>query len=206
MRLAPGAAVLLALACSAGCDRVLRPEERPVYAGWEEGLTLGYEDPTLPPDQRLEKRQQVRVKAVGANGSALAVTRTFSSLSGQMDLQFLQRNGGVALASGAVLLPEGFPDRVERWEARGVYNWVVGRAEADLPGVRLPEASRVGVWVESVALDSGARIRTLFLPDIGEAETLTWSRGRWNTTNLLVTRGFTDTPARPADSKAGSRP
>jgi hypothetical protein len=206
MRLAPTAAAMLALACSPGCDRALMPVEHLVYAGWEEGLTLGYEDPTLPPAQRLGKRQQVRVKAVGAAGTALAVTRTFSSLTGQMDLQFLQRNGGVALASGAVLLPEGFPDRVERWEAHGVYNWVVGRAEADLPGVRLPETSRVGVWVESVALDSGARVRTLFLPDIGEAETLTWSRGRWNATNRLVTRGFTEVPAKAADSKAGSPP
>ena len=206
MRLAPAAAALLALACSTGCDRMLRPAESAVYAGWEEGLTLGYEDPTLPPAQRLERRQQVRVKAARADGPALAVTRTFSSLSGQVDLQFLQRNGGVALASGAVLLPEGFPDRVERWEAHGVYNWVVGRGQADLPGVRLPESSQVGVWVESVALDSGARIRTLFLPDIGEAQTLTWSRGRWNTTNLLVARGFTDIPARPAGSNAGSRP
>lgn len=197
---------MLALVFAPGCDTAFRPAEHPVYSAWEEGLTLGYEDPTLPPAQRMEKRQQVRVKQTRASGQALSVTKTFSSLTGQWDLQVVQEDGGVALASGAVLLPAGFPDRVERWETRGTFNWVVGRADVELPGVKLPETSRAGVWVESIPMESGARTRTLFLPNIGEAETLTWSQGRWVATNRLVSRGFTDVPAAAANSHPGSTP
>jgi hypothetical protein len=97
------------------------------------------------------------------------------------------------------LLPEGFPDRVSRWETRRSYNWVVGRAAADLPGVVFGDtAAPVGVWVESFLLDgTGRRSRTFYLPDIGEAETQAWdpASGRWVITNRLVTRGFTDVPA-----------
>jgi len=206
MKLAPLGA-LLALALSTGCDRVFLPDLHPVYAAWEEGLTLGYEDPSLEPALRLQKRQQVRVKESRPAGPALAVTKTFTSLTGQWDMQVLQKDGGVTLQSGGILLlPEGFPDRVDRWETRGTFNWVVGRADVQLPGVRLADpAGAVGVWVESIALNgSGNRTRTLYLPDIGEAETLTWSQGRWVTTNLLVTRGFTDVPAPAAGSPSGS--
>jgi hypothetical protein len=206
MKLAPLGA-LLALALSAGCDRVFMPVAHPVYAAWEEGLTLGYEDPSLESALRLQKRQQVRVKESRPAGPGRAVTKTFTSLTGQWDLQVLQKDGGVTLQSGGILLlPEGFPDRVDRWESRGTFNWVVGRAEVQLPGVRLADpGGAVGVWVESVPLSgTGYRTRTLYLPDIGEAETLTWSQGRWVTTNLLVTRGFTDVPAKAAGNPSGS--
>jgi hypothetical protein len=206
---APAGAVLLALACSTGCDRVLIPAAHPVYAAWEEGLTLGFEDPSLPSGPRFQKRQQVRVKTSSPIGSALAVTKTFTSLSGQWDGQVLAKDGGVMLQSehsaGTLLLPEGFPDRVSRWEARGSFNWVVGRACVTLPGVRLADpGGTVGVWVESLALDTGARTRTLYLPDIGEAETLVWNQGRWVATNILVTRGFTDVPGPAAGTTSGS--
>ena len=210
MNLASLGAALLTLAFSTGCDRVLLPAAQPVYAAWEEGLTLGFEDPSLEAALRSEKRQQVRVKESRPLGATtLAVTKTFTTLSGQWDAQVLQKDGGVMLqpdhAPGILLLPEGFPDRVSRWEARGSCNWVVGRAAVTLPGVRLadPEGT-VGVWVESITLDTGARTRTLYLPDIGEAETLTWIRGRWVTTNLLVTRGFTDVPGKAAGTSPGS--
>jgi hypothetical protein len=210
MKLAPLGAAVLLLAFPA-CDRVLLPPAHPVYAAREEGLTLGFEDPSLEPTLRIQKRQQVRVSAARPAGSGLAVTKTFTSLSGQFDTQVLQQNGGVVLQTdhpgGILLLPEGFPDRVDRWESRGSYNWVVGRASMRLPGVRAVDGEGpVGVWVESIGLDgTGPRTRTLYLPDIGEAETLTWIQGRWVTTNLLVSRGFTDVPgktANPSGSKS----
>jgi hypothetical protein len=210
MKLAVLAAALLALG-STGCDRMLVPVRPPVYAAREEGLTLGFEDPTLEPGLRLQKRQQVRVKRVDPAGQALAVTKTFTSLSGQWDTQVLQKDGGVLLqmdhASGILLLPEGFPDRVSRWESRGGFNWVVGRATVDLPPVHgLEPGGLVGVWVESVGLGgTGPRTRTLYLPDIGEAETLTWIQGRWVTTNLLVSRGFTDVPSPSSGTTPGSK-
>jgi hypothetical protein len=198
---------LLALALSPGCDRLLMPATHPVYAPWEEGLTLGFEDPSLEPGLRVQRRQQVRVKESKPTGAGLAVTKTFTSMTGQWDSQVLQKDGGVNLQPGGILLlPAGFPDRVSRWEARGCFNWVVGRSGVELPGVRLADPGAVGVWVESTALDgSGNRTRTLLLPDLGEVETLTWIQGRWVTTNLLVTRGFTDVPAKAAASPSGSK-
>jgi hypothetical protein len=209
MKLAPLGAAVLLMAFPA-CDRVLLPPAHLVYAAREEGLTLGFEDPSLEPGLRNQRRQQVRVGAARPAGSALAVTKTFTSLSGQFDTQVLQQGGGVVLQTdhgGILLLPEGFPDRVDRWESRGSFNWVVGRASVRLPGVRrADDDGPVGVWVESIGLDgTGPRTRTLYLPDIGEAETLTWIKGRWVTTNLLVSRGFTDVPgkaANPSGSKS----
>jgi hypothetical protein len=209
MKLAPLGAALLALA-SASCDRVLLPNRQPVYAAWEEGLTLGFEDPSMEPGPRLQNRQQVRVKESKASGAGLAVTKTFTSMSGQWETHVLQKNGGVLLQTdrpgSILLLPEGFPDRVGRWETRGSFNWVVGRAAVSLPGVRTEDpGGLVGVWVESVGLDSGVRTRTLYLPNIGEAQTMTWTQGRWVTTNLLVTRGFTDVPGKAAGTPSGSK-
>jgi hypothetical protein len=131
-------------------------------------------------------------------------------MGGQWDAQVLQKAGGVLLktdaAGGILLLPEGFPDRVGRWESRGRFNWVVGRASVDLPAIHgLEPGGLVGVWVESAALDGSARSRTLYLPDIGEAETLTWIQGRWVTTNLLVSRGFTDVPGPSTGLTPGSK-
>jgi hypothetical protein len=210
MKLALPGVVLLALAAAPGCDRVLLPVQHPVYAAWEEGLTLGYEDPTLDSGLRQQRRQQVRVKQSQPQGSAMAVTKTFTSMAGQWETQVLQKDGGVLLQAehtgGILLLPEGFPDRVSRWESRGSFNWVVGRESVQLPGVHLADpAGAVGVWVESISLDgSGSRTRTLYLPDIGEAETLSWIQGRWVATNLLVSRGFTDIPGKAASNPSGS--
>ena len=79
MKLAPLGA-LLALAFSTGCDRVLMPPAHPVYAAWEEGLTLGFEDPSLAPELRVQRRQQVRVKEARSQSGGLAVTKTFTSM------------------------------------------------------------------------------------------------------------------------------
>ncbi len=201
-------AVLLLLAC-AGCDRLWEHPPRRIYAPWEEGLTLGYEDPTLPSAERFRHRQQVRVKEVLQGADGLAITKTYTTLAGQWEGKVLEKDGGVQLQTGfgaLQMLPEGFPDKVSRWVVRGTFNRVVGRAAADLPGVRLPDPARaVGIWVETVPLDRPfPRIRTFYLPDIGEAETLTWMNGRWVTTNILVTRGFTDVPRAGGGKSQGS--
>jgi hypothetical protein len=210
-RAALGAALAL-VALTAGCDRMVARRPAQVFAPWEEGLTLAYEDPTLEPGVRSERRQQVRVRESRPAQGGVLVTKTFSTLSGQWEAQVLERDGGVRLQTpsgggGVLLLPEGFPDRVDRWEARGAFNWVVGRAAADLPGIRLYPDPTVGVWVETAPLDRpGPRTRTFYLPDLGEAETLTWLNGRWVTTNILVSRGFTDLPSPAAKPNPGSRP
>jgi len=202
-------ALLLLLACT-GCDRLWYQAPRRIYAPWEEGLTLSYEDPSLPAAQRLAQRQQVRVKESRPVLGGLAITKTYTTLAGQWEGKVLEQEGGVQIQTGfgsIQLLPEGFPDRVGRWVARGTFNRVVGRAVADLPGVLLPDPARaVGVWVETTPLDRpGQRIRTFYLPDIGEAQTLTWRDGRWVTINLLVARGFTDVP-RAGGKTPGSPP
>jgi len=212
MRLACAGAAL-ALLFAPGCDRSLRPPRPRIYAAWEEGLTLGYENPDLADAaQRAGTRQTVRVMQSEAAGPGTSVTKTFSTLSGQWATRVELKDGGVRLVAdgspGILLLPEGFPDRVSRWEARGSYNWVVGRASADLPGVRFRDpADAVGIWVESVSLaDPLVRTRTLYLPDLGEAQTLAWvpARGRWAATNQLVTWGFTDVPASQNARSTGS--
>ena len=206
-------AALVILAFSPGCDRMLAPARHPVYAAWEEGLTLGYENPQLTDTaQRTQNRQMVRVKEAKPAASGMMITKTFTSFSGQAETRVLEYNGGVRLQAGTpggiLLLPEGFPDRVSRWSTRGTFNWVVGRATADLPGVRFADSGDVtGIWVESISQsDPTVRSRTFYLPDIGEAETMTWDQEhwRWAVTNRLVTRGFTDVPATANPKTDGS--
>jgi hypothetical protein len=194
-------AALAALAFSGGCDRMLMPERPAIYAPWEEGLTLGYEDPSQTGDRRLQDRFQVRVKSSRLSLAGRAVVQTTTTLTGQSELNFLLKDGGVSLgmdaSSGLRVLPEGFPDRTSRWEDRNVFHWVVGRARVRLPGVRLADPDGdLGVWVESVPVNgAGPRERILYLPDIGEAEALQWRDGRWVPVFRLVSRGFTDLPA-----------
>jgi hypothetical protein len=197
---------LLLLAALTGCDRMLAPAQHRIYAPWEEGLTLVYEDP------RSHERMQVRVKDSKPENGELAVTSTYSSLTSNLEARFRLKDGGVVLDAGGPgglrLLPEGFPDSVGRWEARSRFFWVVGRATADLPGVRLPDPQAAeGVWVESCRPDgSGPRQRVLYLPDVGEAETLEWQGTQWVMTNRLVQRGFTDLPRTSQEPAAGSHP
>jgi hypothetical protein len=75
-----------------------------------------------------------------------------------------------------------------------------------LPGLHFATpADATGIWVESFSTsDPTNRSRTLYLPDLGEAETLSWDQAhwRWVATNRLVTRGFTEVPAPPAPAAA----
>ena len=194
------AAALAAILLLTGCDHCLMPPRPAVYAAWEEGLTLGYENPSLASAQRAQERFQVRVKATRPSPEGRSVVQTMTTLTGASDLTFFQEHGGVSLAAGSEgrvrVLPAGFPDRTSRWEDRGVYHWVVGRACVQLPGVRFAEPGPVeGVWVESAPMHApGPRWRALYLPDVGQAETLLWNNGQWQCVFRLVSRGFTDSP------------
>ncbi|BDU77525.1 hypothetical protein [Mesoterricola sediminis] len=182
----------LLLAAAVGCDRAARGERVRPFAPWEAGRTLVYRDPADASGNRL----QVRVARTEDRPDGLRVTETFSTLSGQAQSMLRLKDGGAWLvldASEARVLPAGFPDKVTEWTDRGLVNRVVGRGRPDLPGVTLPDPDAVGVWVESSPVQGeGFRRRTLLLPDLGEVQTLTWRNGRWETTNILISQGFTD--------------
>lgn len=172
-----------------------------MYGPHEAGLTLIYENPSLPEAQRAEQRQQLRVEASKEVDGGVMVRRSYSSLSSPpMDLVVFHRSGGTALVrpdGGAQLqvLPEGFPERVRAWELQGARYRVLGRSEARL-SLALPPEQRLGVWVESVPA-KGPRTRVLYLPGLGEVESLVQEGNGWICVNRLVSRGFTDAPIRP---------
>ena len=137
------------------------------------------------------------------------VVLTTTTLAGAVDVTFLQEDGGVSLGAdpGSMtrILPKGFPDRVSQWEDRGVLHQVLGRACVTLPGVSFGSPEPVeGVWVETVPVHAlGPRTRTLYLPGVGEAETLVWKDGQWQAVFRLVSRGFTDLPLARAATNQG---
>jgi hypothetical protein len=189
-------AALLALGLGPGCDRLVRPEAPAVYTPWEEGLTLAFRDPSRPGIPSL----QVRVAHYRAEGAGAEVTHTYTTFSGQVEVQFKIGDGGVSLAmpGGPPLriLPAGFPDRVNRWVGEdGRLFQVIGRSRANLPGLRLPDPDALGVWVESWRADgTGLRRRTLLVPNFGEVQALNLEDGHWVEVNRLVGWHFTDVP------------
>ena len=184
--------LLLCLACSP------RPAGT-IYSPWEEGLTLGYEDVSKPPSQRLPNRIQVRVaRCVAKPGSPTLVQLDLTDLRSQASLLFRHQDGGTALVdeAGRVFaqpLPVGFP-AVTRWVDRGIDYRVIGRAAWDGAALLPPGTDPVGIWVEA-RWPEGLRRRTLFLPNLGEVESREERDGAWVTVNRLVSRGFTDLPA-----------
>lgn len=194
-----GALCLGALLLGTACRWAGLPAREKVFAPHEAGLTLQYENPMLPPEARFQERIQVRVASASDVEGGRALRVTYTSLRGELSAFFLQKGGGLFLSpdgrtAGPVVYPAGFPDRVSQWEVRGTKVRVLGRAVADLHGLKLPETvDRVGVWVESES-PQGMRQRSFLLPDIGEVETLAWRDGAWVSTNRLVSRGFSDAP------------
>ena len=184
------AAVLLLLA--GGCDHLVFQGPAQVYAPWEEGLTLIFDNPSNP----LEQKRQVRVKKSEDMAGTRTVVETRGSLSGQTDVTLRLHDGGVSTLDPMepTVLPEGFPDRVSHWEERGSVYAVIGRARVDLPGVKLPDPEVIGVWVEEQPAGGGAPRRFLYVPDLGAVTTLHWKQGQWVTVARLVSRGFTDPP------------
>ncbi len=190
---------------SVACDRTLAQARRTVYVPWEAGLTLISEDPTLPPGARFQERMQRRVSASKDTPEGRRVTLTYSTLRSNNTFEFLSRDGGWVGMEGDRqtfrLLPEGFPDRVDRWEdkARGTTFRVLGRAALQNPDLKLPEDyDRIGVWVEMVS-KNGLKNRIFFLPGIGQAEHQVFQGGRWIVVDRLVSRGFTDLPTAKTD-------
>lgn len=189
--------VLALLGLAAGCER---PDPKAIFAPVEAGLTLAYENPALPPEQRFRERLQVRIAKAEEVDRKLFVTKTFTTQQGELEAQFSYLNGGVVLLNGAAtpaltVLPQGFPD-VRPWEERGRRFRVVGRAAMPETGLSLPDTcDRLGVWVDSEAVDGqGPRRRTFFLPRLGEVETQEFQGGQWVSINRLVSYGFTDAP------------
>lgn len=201
-------ALLVMLLLTAGCDRTLNQARRTVYVPWEEGLTLIYEDTTLPSAQRIQERLQRRVSASKETPEGRRVTITYSTLRSNQSFDFLHKSGSWQMMDGNTILfqmlPEGFPDRVNQWEdrARGLSFRVIGRATLQNPGLQLPDDfDRVGIWVEMQARN-GSKRRIFFLPGIGEEESLVFKDGQWVMVNQLVSRGFTDAPVMKTDEKA----
>lgn len=205
--LAP-AVLLLAVACHLGAPA---HPAAPVYGPWEEGLTLAFEDPSLPQPGRSADRLQVRVaRSAIAPGSPRVVQLDLSSLRSHMSLLARYQDGGIALLGedGKVLaqtLPPGFP-ATAAWDDRGVHYRVVGRATWEGAALLPATSDPVGVWVEAQP-PKGPRRRTLYLPNLGEVESQEERAGAWVTVNRLVARGFVDLPPAPLPGPLpGQRP
>lgn len=201
MKAVMAAALGLPLLVSIGCRWPGVPDREKIYGAHEAGLTLHYENPQLASEARANERIQVRVAASKDTPTGRIVRITYTSLQGEFSVLYLQKDGGTYLvpdgsASGTMVYPAGFPDRVTHWKIRETRYRVLGRAAMNLPGLKLPDTvDTVGVWVESES-PQGQRQRAFLLPDIGEAETLVWREGAWVCTSRLVSRGFTDAPNR----------
>jgi hypothetical protein len=187
------------LALLLGCDRMAQPPRQAVYAPWEEGLTLAYEQPDLPPALRPNRRVQLRVTQTTPSPQGTRVQLASTTYQGTGGLTWVLHQGGFGVmdAKGGLtqVLPEGFPDRVNRWETPEGHFQVVGYARPDFPWLPA-DMDATGVWVEA-EMANGVRQRTLYLPDIGEAELRVWQEGRWVSRLRLVSRGFTDAPYVP---------
>jgi len=192
LTLLASAALLVSLGCQPKAPK-------PIYGPWEEGLTLAFENPTLPQPQRTSERMQVRVtRTILAPGAPTLVHLDLVNLHGQMGLLFRHQDGGIALVDDKGLvfaqpLPVGFPKQTQ-WVDRGIQYRVVGRATWDGAAILPTTADPVGYWVESRDNQGHGR-RVLFLPNLGEVESREDRNGTWVTVNRLVARGFTDVPS-----------
>ncbi len=189
--------VSLLLASGLACERT---DPNQLFAPAEVGLTLAYENPSLPAPERAQERLQVRIARVEQADKKLMVTKTFATLQGQMDVLFAYEDGGVSLmrdpkTPALVVLPPRFPN-VRPWEERGRRYQVAGRAAMPETGLRLPETmDRTGVWVDSESIDGkGPKLRSFFLPRLGEVETQEFHDGKWVAVNRLFSYGFEDLP------------
>lgn len=207
MRNARLSSAVTGLLLLAGCDRTFTQARKTVYAPQEEGLTLIYEDKSLPPAQRFQERLQRRVSASAETPAGRRVTIVFTTFKNNFSADFLSREGGWTLMRGdspvVTLLPEGFPDRTDHWEDRdrGLVFHVVGRGALTNTSQSLPDDfDRIGIWVEMESR-TGARQRIFYLPGVGEVETRILQNGTWVQGYQLVSRGFTDAP--PAPKEAG---
>ncbi len=206
MRHAFRTSAIAGLLLLAGCDRSFTQARKTVYVPHETGLTLIYEDMTLPPAQRFQQRLQRRVSAEKETPAGRRISITYTTFTANQTFDFVSKDGGWAMLQGDTpvftLLPEGFPDRVDRWEdpTRGWSFEVIGRGALQNSSLDLPDDfDRVGVWVE-MRSRGGTRQRIFYLPGIGEAESRVLKGGQWVLDHQLVSRGFTDAPPAPKET------
>lgn len=194
-RLVPLALVLLLPAC-----QFKRQEAPAIYAPWEEGRTLGYENPSLPgAEQQRESRIQVRV-AEGVmdplKPGLIRLTRSSLQAPPVKDFLRVDERGVERLGEDgqrmAWVLPKGFPDRVSRWkDDQGRVEFrVLGPGAWENPAHVKGLFDPIGVWVE--ATGPGGRQRALMLRGLGEVEVLEWRQERWVCISRLVDMGMTD--------------
>jgi hypothetical protein len=192
--------VLLVLGCRP------RPTGPGVYGPWEEGLTLAFEDPSLPtPEARAASHYQLRVfKGLTDPTKPGVVKLTENTLQNSYTYAMQYEAGGRALLGEdgklvAWILPQGFPDQVQAWAdaPRGFTFRLIGRAAWAAPFKLPATVDTTGLWVETERKD-GLKRRGLYLQGLGEVESMEWRDGRWVTVNRLVARGFTDLPAQGA--------
>jgi len=177
-----------------GCDRA----KAPAYGPTEAGLVLGYENPSLPENQRINERVQLRVDSTAQVEGGLDVRMTLSTLRGQVPQRLFFRRGGLAVWDGKAILqtvlPEGFP-QVQRWEGKDTFSRVLGRSTAEASIPLSPGSDRTGYWVETQdKVNPGVRARTCFVPEVGVVETRVWQDGQWVTIQRLSSRMFADAP------------
>ncbi len=192
-----GLLVVALLSVGLACEK---PAPQLIFAPTEVGLTVAYEDPSLPEAQRFRERLQVRVASVKEADQKRWVTKTFTTQQGELDVLFTYFDGGVSAMKDPTtpsleILPRGFPN-VRPWEERGRRFRVTGRAALTESGLRLPDTvDRVGVWVDSESVDGkGPKLRSFYLPRLGEIETQELKDGKWVAINRMVSYGFVDAP------------
>jgi len=185
------------------CKHVNNFGENQVYAAWEDGLTLIFENISLSnPNNRNKERQLVRVEKSSETSAGLVVVQDVVPSHRNERVIVVNKDGRVVLRTGSfgndiVLLPGGFPNTITEWKSGMSFSRIIGRANFSLPVISLFDGlSNIGVWVETVHLDqANNRTRTLYLPNIGEVETMCWDQDKhcWVTSRRLIHMGFTDT-------------
>ena len=191
------AGIIISILILLGCSHQKHNScQQPIYAAWEDGLTLSFEniDP-FRHNYHINSRHTIRVSKSLQVPSGLFVIKTFRSPVEYKKIKMICNNGGVLIQNNnsldkTVLLPDGFPNRVSRWQSNGLFNRVIGRAVVSLSG-----NNTEGIWVESIPTNSVYRTRTLYVHNIGEFQTIIWdaNKNSWLPIMRLSDRAFTDT-------------
>jgi hypothetical protein len=189
------------------CNCPHTADKKQIYFAWENGLTLVFEDlDILSMNDCNKKRRVVRVETVTETPSGLIVNHHVTSPTKAIHTMIINKNCGVRMLSTIsdehFLLPDGFPGDAAEWKSYGSFHRIIGRAVVRLPGIDSTDhLSVTGIWVETVSLcQPKSRARTLYLPNIGEVETMIWNQSNhhWITTRRLVSVGFTDISVLPS--------
>lgn len=203
--------ILLLTAC--------QPKAKHLYAPHEAGLTLIFENPSLPERKRADERIQTRVEFSKETPEGTLIQLKVSSLKGEIfehwriqgheqgnkegadkapkpgALVYLLGDPAKGATQAFEVLPGGFPDTVQTWQSGDVRFRFLGRAKADFPFLKLGPGADMGLWVE-VESPQKERQRLFFLPNLGEVKRQVFKDGKWLEVNRLVSRGFTDGPVK----------